>query len=111
MSIELIIALNHNKHSAVYEGILLLCSGLLWFPVITYMCTAEKHFSFVSHAFPLTSFVSWQEVTEEAETAEGGLIGAASGAVAATAAATAAAEASEEAEEASGEDLAPARWM
>lgn len=48
-----------------------------------------------------------EEVTEEAETAEGGLIGAASGA----AAATAAAEASEEAEEASGEDLAPARWM
>lgn len=101
------IALNHNRHSAVYEGILLLCSGLLWFPVITYMCTAEKHFSLVGHAFPLTSFVSWQEVTEEAETAEGGLIGAASGA----AAATAAAEASEEAEEASGEDLAPARWM
>lgn len=71
------------------------------------MCTAEKHFSLVSHAFPPTSFVSWQEVTEEVETAEGGLIGAASGA----AAATAAAEASEEAEEASGEDLAPARWM
>lgn len=104
--IELIIELNHNKRSAVYEAILPLCSGLLCFPVITCICTAQKHFRYVSHAFPLTSFVSWQEVTEEAETAEGGLIGVASGA----AAATAAAEASEEAEEASGEDSAPARW-
>lgn len=44
---------------------------------------------------------------EEAETAEGGLIGVASGAVAATVAV----EASEEAVEGSGEDSAPARWM
>lgn len=75
--------------------------------VYSAICVRQSSFSFVSHAFPLTSFVSWQEVTEEAETAEGGLIGAASGA----AAATAAAEASEEAEEASGEDSAPGRWM
>lgn len=48
---ECMIALNHNRHSAVYEGILLLCSGLLWFPVITYMCTTET-FQFGESCIP-----------------------------------------------------------